>query len=109
MGWRAVPVILAFVLLAAHFSRANALTLVVVCISAPLLLFVRRRAVLRTVQTVLFLGGAVWILTATVIGRQRVAAGDPWVRMALILGGVALFTVWAGVLLNGSRVKDRYP
>jgi hypothetical protein len=109
MGWRVIPVVLAFLLLAVHFLRGGALTLVVACLLFPVLLVVRRRPVLRLVQAMLYLGAGVWILTASVVGRQRVAVGEPWLRMALILGAVALFTIWAGILLNGSRVKERYP
>jgi hypothetical protein len=109
MGWRIVPVVLAFLLLAAHFLRGDAFTLVAVSLLAPLLLFIHRRPALRLVQGLLFLGAGVWLLTAAVVGRQRVMLQEPWLRMALILGAVALLTIWAGVLLNGSRVKDRYP
>jgi hypothetical protein len=35
--------------------------------------------------------------------QERLALGAPWLRMALILAAVALFTAWAGWLLRNRK------
>lgn len=108
MTWRLIPVAIAFLLLGAHFLRADIPSLVLLCLGAPFLLLVARRWALRTVQVALWCGAGVWAFTGLSIGRDRLAAGQPWLRMALILGAVALFTAFAGLLLNARSVKARY-
>lgn len=94
---RLLPVLVSSVLLAAHFLRSGQLVLVLICISFPLLLFVRQTWAVRIVQVVLLLGGFEWIRTLLTLVAERVQAGQPWVRMSLILLAVALWT--AGSLL----------
>jgi hypothetical protein len=95
-----VPVFLSFLLLGAHFLRANDLVLVGVCLAAPLVLVFRRWWAARAVQVLLILGALEWVWTMYRIMEVRMAMGMPWGRMAMIMGGVALFTVGsAGVFL----------
>ena len=58
----------------------------------PLLLLVQRQWAQRVVQGVLVLATFEWIRTLLAHVAQRQALGEPWLRMALILGGVAAFT-----------------
>ncbi len=96
--WRLIPVILSAVLLAAHYSRAGALTLALLYLACPLLLLVRRPWSARLVQFALVLGGMEWLSTTWAIARQRAELGEPWLRLVLILGTVTLFT-WASALV----------
>ena len=108
MAIRIVPLILSALLMAAHFLREGHLTLVGVSLLAPALLFVRRRWSLVSVQVLAYVGAGIWVYTASVLVGQRMAAGMPWIRMGLILGGVALFTAVSGLLLNGRLVRECY-
>lgn len=98
------------VILAAHFLRMGAMSGVLVCLALPAVAaLTRARWALRSLQAVLLLGGASWVATALRLAAQRRAAGDPWLRMALILGTVAALSVLAAVLLNRRSVLERFP
>lgn len=94
---------LALILLGAHFFRAAEWPLVVA--SAVLLALLVPLAVwprgwlLRLLQAALLLGSAEWLWTALLLMQQRLALGQPWLRMALILAAVAAFTAVAALLL----------
>ena len=47
---------------------------------------------MRLIQAALLLGTVEWLWTAYVLVQQRIAAGRPWTRLALILAAVALVT-----------------
>jgi hypothetical protein len=102
------PIVLASLLMAAHFLRGGQLILVLACLLTPLLLLFRKRWVPLLVQGLAYAGAGVWVKTALALVAQRRLAGAPWGRMALILGGVALFTGLAGLLLNAPAVRRRY-
>ncbi len=105
---RLLPVLLSAVLLAAHFSRHDMPALIPVALLFPALLLVRRPWVPRVVQVILALAALEWIRTAMSLGRARLAAGEPWVRMALILGAVALVTAASALVLRLPAVRARY-
>ncbi|MBI2789276.1 MAG: hypothetical protein HYX59_11395 [Elusimicrobia bacterium] len=98
------------VVLAAHFLRMGAMTGVLVCLALPAVAaLTRARWALRCLQAVLLLGSGSWIVTALRLGAQRRAAGDPWLRMALILGTVAALSALAAALLNRRSVLESFP
>jgi hypothetical protein len=61
------------------------------------------------VQFSAYAGAAVWVYTALQIVRERMMFGRPWGLAVIILGTVALFTIFAGLLLNSRTIKVRYP
>ena len=75
------------------------------CVLAPILLFVRKRWALITVQWSLYFGAAIWGYTTVLLVLMSEV---PW-RTAAILSGVALFTLYAGRLLNADIVRRNYP
>lgn len=98
------------VILAAHFLRMGALTGVVVCLAFPVVaVLTRARWALRGLQGLLLLGSASWVATALRIGAERRVAGEPWLRMALILGTVAALSALAAGLLSRRSVLERFP
>ena len=105
---RLLPVILSFLLLAAHFSRADIFPLIVACIAAPFLLFVRRPWVAKTFQVLLVIGALEWVRTLIAIARRRQLMGEPWTRMAIILGVVAAVTLASALVFRTRAMKDRY-
>jgi hypothetical protein len=108
MASRITPLVIALILLGAHFLRSQQPLLVIICMLSPLLLLIRRRWVLVLLQVLAYFGGIVWISTIVDIAQNRIAQGLPWARMVLILGAVALFTILSGLLLNSCKVKKKY-
>jgi hypothetical protein len=97
-------------ILAAHFLRMGAPAGVLVCLGLPVVAAATRaRWALRCLQGVLVLGSVNWIVTALRIGAQRRAAGEPWLRMAVILGAVAALSALAAALLSRRSVLERFP
>lgn len=88
-------ILLAFVVLAAHLSRAGSDLFAGLILLAPLLLFVPKPWAGWTLRLALLLGGFEWIRTVVRLVGERRAAGDDWTRLAVILGAVALLTFLA--------------
>jgi len=95
--WRRIPVVLSFLLLAAHFLRAGQILGVAVCLLLPLLLGVRRAWSVWVLRGALAVVGLWWVRILAAIAAERRSLGEPWLRMALILGGVAL-VAWISIL-----------
>jgi len=88
-------------ILAAHFLRGGALAGAFLCLALPAVAIVTRaRWALRGLQGLLLIGSATWIWTAAGIGAERRAAGEPWLRMAIILGTTAALSALAAFLLK---------
>jgi hypothetical protein len=99
---------LALILLGAHFYRAAAWPLMLLCLALVALLAWPRAWAARLVQGALVLGAAEWLWTAAVLVQQRQALGQPWLRMALILGAVALFTAGAALAFRHAGLRARF-
>ena len=106
---RILMTIFAFLLLAAHYSRAENTVLTVVSLLLPILFFMKRRITLIVLQVLLYLGSVVWIHTTVLIVMRRIGGGESWIRVLIILGCVTLFTVITGLLLNSKKMKEKYP
>ncbi len=105
---RLSPVIFSALLLAAHFSRHDAPVLIVLSLLVPLVLLIRRPWAALLIQAVLVLGALEWVRTLVVLTRARQAAGEDWVRMALILGVVAMITLASALVFRIPKVRARY-
>ena len=106
---RLPPVILSSLLLGAHFFRAGLTFLAVLIVLFPVLLLVKRACVARLAQLVLVLGGIEWVRTLIIFVAARREMGQPWTRLAVILGTVALFTIGSGLLFSLSgALRKRY-
>ena len=106
---RIVLYVVAALVLAAHFYRDGNLPLVAVCVAVPFLFLYRRRHSLLALQALAYAGALVWIYTALDIVYVRTQLGKPWTAAVVILGAVAVFTAVAGALLNGRKMRERYP
>ncbi len=104
-----LPAILSALTLAAHFLRNGHLVLTALAAVVPVLLVVRRRWVVRYAQTVLVLGTLEWSRSAGEILHERLLEGQPYVRMLVIMYGVAAFGALSALLLQSARVTRRYP
>ena len=106
---RLIPVILSALLLGAHFFRAGLTFLALLIVLLPFVLLVKRAWVARLTQFVLVLGGIEWVRTLLVFVAERRETGQPWTRLAVIIGTVALFTIGSGLLLSLSgALRKRY-
>lgn len=99
---------LAFVLVGAHFYRAAAWPALLATLVLIAMLGLRRAWVPRLLQLALCLAAAEWLWTAAMLAQQRLALGQDWLRMALILGAVALLTLGAAAVFRHAGVRARY-
>jgi len=97
--------IFSILLLAAHFSRNNVPYLPYVFLVLPLLFLWRKEFVRIIIQVILFIGGFVWIYSIYHYVKIRIAAGQGWLRLLIILGIVSLFTFYTGFLMNKENIR----
>lgn len=95
-------------MLGAHFLRYGNWIGVAVAVALIGLLFVRRPWVARLVQLGLILGALEWIRTLNDLVKVRIALGQPFTRMAVILGVVAAVAFCAALLFQAPTLKRFY-
>lgn len=95
-------------LLAAHFSRANNDILAVLTLAIPLLLFIKQKWVIDTLQAISFLSALIWMYGGYQYIQLRIETGDDWLRLLIIMGGVALYSLWSGYWLRSPQIKETY-
>jgi hypothetical protein len=99
---------LALLLLGAHFFRAGLVPVAAVCAALLALLFVRTAWAACAMQGALALGVLEWLRTAWVFASARAEAGQPYGRLVVILGGVALITALAALLLRSKTAREHF-
>jgi len=104
---RRLPALLALLMLGAHFLRFGHTPLVALCLALLVPLFVPRPWAQALVRWALALGALVWLWTLVEDVRQRLAFGEPWLRLVFILGAVALFTGWSAWLLRAGTSEKK--
>lgn len=102
-----LPAGLSLLVLAAHFLRRAQSPAVLLCFGLFALLWVRRPWATRVVQLALVAGAAIWTRTLLGFAAARRAAGEPWERMALILGIVAGISLLAALAFELPALKRR--
>ncbi len=107
MFLKILPIILCFLLLAAHFGRANLLILQIFSILIPFLLFWKTKIVAIIIQSCLILAGIEWIRTAVYYARIRIENGEPWLRLAIIIGSVVILNFATIVVFRTKSMKER--
>jgi hypothetical protein len=105
---RLLPVFVSSLLLAAHFFRGGLVSLASICVSLNAILLVRHPWAARAVQLGLIVGSLEWMRTLFVLAAHRQSMGQPWSRMAAILGSVALFTLASAWVFRSTALKARY-
>jgi len=105
---RVLPVILSLLLLGAHFYRAGLPVVSAACLVLPLLLLLRKSWVPRLFQVLLLLGALEWLRAVYGFVAMRIAFGEPWLRLAIILGAVALFTGLSGLVFRLRKLRMFY-
>ncbi len=103
-----IPVVISFMLLAAHFLRESQMLFVVCALALPFLLLLKKSWAVRAVQFALVLGAIEWIRTLLALQAIRVEHGMPWTRLVFIIGGVALFTGCSALVFFHTSLKQKY-
>jgi hypothetical protein len=103
-----IPVALSLVLLGAHFLRYGSFVGVFAALSVVALLFLRRPWVARVMQVVLVLGTLEWLRTMYELAHIRSLHGQPYGRMLVILGIVAVVSLCSALLFQAPALKRIY-
>ena len=99
-GLATVGMIISLLVLAAHFLRSGYTLLVLILLLAPLLLLVGKNWSVRVLQVVLILGTLEWLRTLVALTSTRLEAGEPFLRMVLILAAVAAISLLSALGLS---------
>jgi hypothetical protein len=105
---RLLPVIVALAVLAAHFFRSQYWVPFGVAIALVPIIFVRAPWAARVLQAALLAGAVEWLRTAAVLIAIRQSMGQPWTRLAVILGAVALATGLCALIFRWPAVRARF-
>lgn len=99
---------LSALVLAAHFFRAGQWAGVGASLAIVVLLAIPRLWAVRVAQAALLLGGAEWMRTLIQLVAERREAKAPYVRLAVILGAVAVLTAASALVFESRRLRERY-
>ncbi len=103
-----ILIVLSLVVLGAHFLRDGNTPLVAACLILIGLLPIRHIVVARLVQTALVLGSLEWLWTLYRLLEIRLALGQPYTRMAVILVVVAAITFCSALLFQTRVLRQVY-
>lgn len=95
-------------LLGAHFLRNGHGGLVLLCVAVLFSLAIRHPWVIATTRVFLALGTLEWLRTLLVLAQARIAYGEPWGRLAVIIGAVALVTAASMLVFQNAEVRAYY-
>jgi hypothetical protein len=104
---RFVPAVIASLLLAAHFLRSGNQLLVLTSLGVSFLPLIPRPWARLAHRLLLLAGACEWIRTSYQLAGVRIQLGEPWTRMVMILGAVALFTAASAMLLPKMTRQSR--
>jgi hypothetical protein len=99
---------LSALILAAHFLRAGQWAGVGASLALLVVLAIPRPWAARVAQAALVLGAAEWLRTLIQLVGERRAEHAPYVRLAVILGAVAVLTAVSALVFESRRLRARY-
>ena len=105
---RLLPVFFSFLLISAHFQRAGLSLIALLCLLAPGLLYFTRPWSPRILQILLLLSAVEWVRTLVYLVQLRQNLGMDWTRLAIILGGVSLFTAASALVFQHREIRKKY-
>ena len=106
--FKLLPVIISFLLLAAHFLRYGDSPMMAISLIVPILLFIKNKWVPRVIQLCLAMGALEWLSTTYFLIQERKSTGTDWHRLAIIMSLVALFTLLSGLVFRNKTLRERY-
>lgn len=101
--------VLAHLLLAAHALRQGEWSLCLAVAALPLVLMTRQGWTRLAAAAALLLGAAQWASAGVEFVQLRMAFGEPWLRLALILAAVCGATLASSLWLLGARAQKLFP
>jgi len=104
-----LPPILSLLVFCGHLLREGMLLPIPLLFMMLPLLFLAKGWVARLWQVVLMLASLEWVRTAVFSAAERQDAGEPWVRMVVILGAVAVFTFASALAFEMRPLDEIYP
>lgn len=102
------PIVLAALLLAAHALRSGHLAVVAVVLAWPALFAVRKPWAAMALQLGLAAGTLEWLRTAAALIQARRELGEPYLRLAAILGSVAVATSLCLFVFRSRRARQHF-
>jgi hypothetical protein len=103
-----VPIVLSLLVLGAHFLRYGNSLGVIAAALLVLVLFIRRPWAARLVQAALVLGTIEWMHTLYSMTQLRMAFGQPYARLVLILAAVITVSLVSALLFQSKELKKIY-
>lgn len=103
-AWLTLPAT-ALLLLSAHLFHNGASVLAALPVVLVALLGLRRWWMGRLVQAVLLVATLEWGLTAAFLAQVRAGHGQPYARLVVILGSVALLTALAALSVQSNCLR----
>ena len=74
----------------------------------PLLLLIKKQWVVRLIQIILVIGSLEWIRSLFIYVNQRQAIDEPYLRLIIIIGIIALFTGLSALVFRNEKLRERY-
>jgi hypothetical protein len=105
---RIVLLAISWILLAAHFSRADLNLIAIFCLLLPFILITRKKWALKLLVVLTVLGSLVWVHTTWQLINSRLESGEDWNRMAIILFSVAIYTLFSAIFINSPRIRKKF-
>lgn len=103
-----LPIIFCAILMAAHLMRIGYLLLQIISLLIPFLLLWKNKTAVIIIQVFLILSGFEWIRTLLFYVLLRIENGQDWIRLALIIGTVALINFASLLVFRSKLMKERY-
>ena len=105
---RLLPVLFSTLLISAHFMRAYGNLIGFLFLLLLFTLFIRKSWIIRLWQILLSFAAITWIFTTINLINLRIEIGQPWLRLAIILGAIIVFTVWSAFWMENKKTKNYY-
>lgn len=102
---RKIPFIISMLILAGHFLRWGSPLFAIASLILPLLLLIKQEWVISFLRSITWFATAFWALVSTNLVLDRLAQDGNWIRLAIIMLAVTVFTWWSGSQLGGLRAE----
>lgn len=103
-----LPAIVSLLVLGAHFLRSGSIILFFLTVALTFGLFIREPFMARVTQVALILATIEWGRYAIVFVSARMEAGQPWQRLAIIIGVVGLVSFASIFVFRTQAIKSMY-
>ncbi len=106
--WKIFLIAFCSLLMAAHLGRSNMFVLQYISLLIPFILIWKNKISAIVMQLFLIIYGFEWIRTIFYYSRKRIENGEDWLRLAIILGMVALLNFVTVLVFRSKSMKQRY-